>query len=125
MGVLDAQGQAKPAAERLAAWAAQGIGVCEWVYWQEQARLERMLTGLRQLGIKRLRTGIGWADWDRPGDMEWFDCVMQHLVDFDVTLTLCFTPARAGRTPHHTSPPIVGGHEILPVGGHEAPRWRP
>jgi hypothetical protein len=23
-----------------------------------------------------------------------------------VTLTLCFTPARAGRLPHHTSPPI-------------------
>ena len=38
--------------------------------------------------------------------MAWFDKVMQRLEPFDVTLTLCFTPARAGRTPHHTSPPI-------------------
>ena len=106
MGVLEADGTPKPAAQRLSSWAAEGVGVCEWVYWQEQARFERMLTELKRLGIRRLRTGIGWADWDRPGAGEWFDRVMDQLVDFDVTLTLCFTPARAGRTPHHTSPPI-------------------
>jgi len=65
-----------------------------------------MLTVLRELGVRRLRTGIGWADWDRPGAQEWFDHVMQALEAFDVTLTLCFTPARAGRAPHHTSPPV-------------------
>jgi hypothetical protein len=81
--------------------------VCEWVYWREEARFERMVDLLCQLGIRRVRTGIGWADWDRPGAMEWFDRVMQRLAPFDVTLTLCFTPARAGRTPHHTSPPIA------------------
>jgi hypothetical protein len=31
---------------------------------------------------------------------------MHRLAPFDVTLTLCFTPARAGRQPHHTSPPV-------------------
>jgi hypothetical protein len=31
---------------------------------------------------------------------------MHELEPFEVTLTLCFTPARAGRTPHHTSPPL-------------------
>ena len=36
----------------------------------------------------------------------WFDQVMERLAAFEVTLTLCFTPARAGRSPHHTSPPI-------------------
>jgi hypothetical protein len=65
-----------------------------------------MLDHLRRLGVRRLRTGIGWADWDRPGAAEWFDRVMQALAPFEVTLTLCFTPARAGRTAHHTSPPI-------------------
>ena len=49
---------------------------------------------------------VGWADWDRTGAIDWFDHVMQRLAPFDVTLTLCFTPVRAGRTPHHTSPPI-------------------
>ena len=106
MGVFDANGQPKPAAARLARWANRGVGVCEWVYWQEQERFERMLRLLGELGMRKVRTGIGWADWDRPGAIEWFDHVMQLLAPFDVTLTLCFTPARAGRTPHHTSPPI-------------------
>jgi beta-xylosidase len=106
MGVLDAHGRAKASAARLSAWAPRGVGLCEWVYWQEHARLQRMVVEMRRLGIKRVRTGIGWADWDRPGATAWFDYVMQQLAEFEVTLTLCFTPARAGRTPHHTSPPI-------------------
>jgi beta-xylosidase len=106
MGLYDAEGQAKAAACRLREWVAAGVGVCEWVYWQEHARFARMLALLSELGVRRVRTGIGWADWDRPGAMEWFDHVMEALSPFDVTLTLCFTPARAGRTPHHTSPPL-------------------
>jgi hypothetical protein len=106
LGVCDADGRPKPAAARLAAWVPRGIGVCEWVYWREQARFERMVGLLGALGIRRVRTGIGWADWDRPGAAEWFDSVFAALSPFDVTLTLCFTPARAGRAPHHTSPPL-------------------
>jgi beta-xylosidase len=106
MGVCDASGEPKPAAARLAGWTAQGVGVCEWVYWQERERLDRLVSLLSQMGIRRVRTGLGWADWDRPGAVEWFDQVMSALEPFDVTLTLCFTPARAGRTPHHTSPPL-------------------
>jgi beta-xylosidase len=105
MGLFSATGSPKPAAARVADWAARGVGVCEWVYWQEQSRFERMLRLLDELGVRKVRTGIGWADWDRPGAVAWFDQVMQRLAPFDVTLTLCFTPARAGRTPHHTSPP--------------------
>lgn len=106
MGVCDAEGRPKPAAERLSAWARGGVGVCEWVYWRERERFTRMLEQVQALGIRRVRTGIGWADWDRPGAAEWFDEVMDALDPFDVTLTLCFTPARAGRVPHHTSPPL-------------------
>jgi hypothetical protein len=106
MGVCDAYGVPKQAAHRLTAWADADVGICEWVYWQERERFERMLCLLRELGIKRVRTGLGWADWDRPGAQEWFDFVLRQLEPFDVTLSLCFTPARAGRAPHHTSPPI-------------------
>ncbi len=106
MGVLDADGQPKPAAARLRDWASDGVGVCEWIYWHERERFVQALEGMRRLGVRRLRTGIGWADWDRPGASDWFDEVMAALADFDVTLTLCFTPARAGRTSHHTSPPV-------------------
>jgi hypothetical protein len=31
---------------------------------------------------------------------------MDRLAEFDLTLTLCFTPARLGVEPHHTSPPL-------------------
>jgi beta-xylosidase len=106
MGVCDADGRPKPGAGRLARWADRGVGVCEWVYWREEGRFEVMLQLLQELGIRKVRTGIGWADWDRPGAMDWFDYVMRRLEPFELTLTLCFTPARAGRAPHHTSPPI-------------------
>jgi beta-xylosidase len=105
MGICDADGRPNPAAARLATWAQRGVGLCEWVYWQERERFERMIDLLGDLGVRRVRTGLGWADWDRPGAVAWFDHVMQRLEPFEVTLTLCFTPARAGRQPHHTSPP--------------------
>jgi beta-xylosidase len=105
MGVSDADGRPKPAARRLGAWTAKGLGVCEWVYWQEAERLARMVDLLRSLGVRRVRTGIGWADWERPGAQAWFDHVMRELEEFELTLTLCFTPAYLGVQPHHTSPP--------------------
>ena len=106
MGVYDADGRPRPAAERLRAQAARGVGVCEWVFWREEARLERMVDRLRDLGVRRVRTGIGWADWERPGADAWFDHVMDRLAPFDVTVTLCFTPAHRGVEPHHTRPPV-------------------
>jgi beta-xylosidase len=109
MGLFEADGTPKPAADHLRVWLAVNdtqVGVCEWVYWQEPARLARMVEQLKALGVRRVRTGLGWADWDREGAEAWFDHVMEQLTDFDVTLTLCFTPQRAGRRPHHTSPPV-------------------
>jgi beta-xylosidase len=105
MGVHGWDGRPKAAAERLRAWTGAGIGVCEWVYWQEGERLDRMVERLHALGVRRLRTGIGWADWVRPGARDWFDRVMAELAPFEVALTLCFTPADRGVEPHHTSPP--------------------
>ncbi|MBZ0286555.1 MAG: beta-xylosidase, partial [Anaerolineae bacterium] len=54
--------------------------------------------------VKKLRTGISWADWHRPNAPAWFDRQMAALSDFDVTVTLCFTPPSRGKRPHHTSP---------------------
>jgi beta-xylosidase len=128
MGVYDARGEPRPAAAGLRAWAARGVGVCEWVYWQEAARLERMVARLRTLGVRRVRTGIGWADWDRPGALAWFDHVLDALDEFDLTLTLCFTPARLGVLPHHTSPPVdlAGfGEFCADVAERYAPRIKP
>ncbi len=106
MGLFDARGRPKPAARRLRPWVERGVGICEWVYFREYKRLERMIGCLRELGVRRVRTGIGWADWWRPGGVDWFDQVMAQLAAFDVTVTLCFTPAALGIEPHHTSPPV-------------------
>jgi beta-xylosidase len=106
MGVCTADGAPKPAAEALARWTRRDVGVCEWVYWHEHERVERMVARLAALGVRRVRTGISWADWARPGALDWFDHVMDRLAGFDVMVTLCFTPTRAGRAPHHTSPPV-------------------
>ena len=62
---------------------------------------------LQRLGVKRLRTGLSWADSHRPGAEAWFDRQMKALAPFDVTLTYCFTPGSRGLRDDHTSPPIA------------------
>jgi len=57
------------------------------------------------MNVKKIRTGISWADWYRPDSLEWFDRQMKALADFDVTLTLCFTPPSVGKVASVTSPP--------------------
>jgi beta-xylosidase len=99
MGLLREDGTPKPAA---------GIfdprfGICQWFHFEDH-RLDLAVEWLRRLGVRRLRTGISWADWERPGALAWFDRQMAALRGFDVTLTLCFTPAARGLRPHHTSP---------------------
>ena len=61
---------------------------------------------LHKLGVKKLRTGISWADWYRPNAMEWFDRQMKALEGFDLTITLCFTPPSRGKRDQYTSPPV-------------------
>jgi len=38
--------------------------------------------------------------------MEWFDRQMEALKDFELTITLCFTPPSRGRKACHTSVPV-------------------
>ena len=58
---------------------------------------------------RKLRTGLSWADSERPGADKWFDRQMRLLEGFEVTLTFCFTPENKGVRPHHTSPPQCAG----------------
>lgn len=101
MGLLRHDGTPKPALEHFD----PEMGICQWFHFQDH-RLEEAVAWLKRIGVRRLRTGISWADWHRPGAVEWFDRQMRAIADFDVTLTLCFTPPSRGRRPCHTSPPI-------------------
>lgn len=105
MGLLREDGSPKPALEAFRPYAAD-MGVCQWFHFQDH-RLDDAVRWLKDLGVRRLRTGLSWADRYRDGALDWFDRQMETLADFDVTVTFCFTPEHRGLEPHHTSPPQV------------------
>jgi beta-xylosidase len=80
------------------------IGLCQWFHF-EDPRLYDAVRWMKQHGVRYLRTGLSWADSFRPNAIAWFDRMMDALEFFDVSLTLCFTPAHLGIEEHHTSPP--------------------
>ncbi|MGN6593627.1 MAG: beta-xylosidase [Terriglobales bacterium] len=100
MGLIRADGTPKPALEHCPA----ELGLCQWFHF-EDPRLEKAVGWLRRLGVRRLRTGLSWADWYRPGAVEWFDRQMGALEEFEVNVTLCYTPAHLGCEPHYAAPP--------------------
>jgi len=75
----------------------------QWFHFHDP-RLDEAVGWMKQLGTRRVRTGLSWADSFRPGAIGWFDRMMDALGDFKVTVTFCFTPAHLGLAPHHTSP---------------------
>jgi beta-xylosidase len=103
MGLFREDGTAKLAARSFTSYAPR-LGICQWFHFEDH-RLEKAVEHLHDLGVKYLRTGLSWADFERPNAEQWFDHQMRLLEPFNVTLTFCFTPERAGVRPHHTSPP--------------------
>jgi len=100
MGLIRADGGPKPACARFP----EGMGICQWFHF-EDPRLDQAVAWLKRLRVRHLRTGLSWADWYRPGAQTWFDRQMSTLAEFDLTLTLCFTPAHLGLESHYASPP--------------------
>ncbi|MFP2925972.1 glycosyl hydrolase [Pyxidicoccus sp. 3LG] len=103
MGLLKEDGTPKRALRHFADYTPQ-MGICQWFHFEDH-RLDDAVSWLKKLGVKKLRTGLSWADSHRPGYEAWFDRQMSALEDFDVTLTYCFTPGSCGINDHHTSPP--------------------
>jgi beta-xylosidase len=103
MGLVREDGTRKLAFREFANYA-PALGICQWFHF-EDPRLEEGVRILRELGVRKIRTGLSWADSYRTGSLEWFDRQMSALDDFEVTATFCFTPEHRGVRPHHTSPP--------------------
>lgn len=103
MGLIREDGTPKLALDHFRQYAPE-MGLMQWFHFNDH-RLDDAVRWLKDLGVTRLRTGLSWWDSYRPGWEDWFDRQMEALEDFDVTLTLCFTPDSEGIEPHHTSPP--------------------
>lgn len=100
-GLLRADGSPKPALHAFD----PALGICQWVHYEDDDRLQATVEWLHRLGVRHVRTGLSWAEWHLPGGPEWFDRIVEALAPFETMLTLCFTPPSAGIRPHHTSPP--------------------
>jgi beta-xylosidase len=103
MGLLREDGTPKRALRHFASLAPD-LGICQWFHF-EDPRLDEAVRWLERLGVRKLRTGLSWADSHREGWLAWFDRQMRALEPFDVTVTFCFTPGTCGLRPDHTSPP--------------------
>lgn len=101
MGLIDANGKPKQAIK----YFDPGMGICQWFHYEDH-RLLFAIEWLKKLGVRKLRTGISWADWHRKNATKWFDFKMEKLKDFDTTITLCFTPPSRGKRATVTSPPV-------------------
>jgi|SRR5690606_16899048 len=103
MGLLREDGTPKLAARQFHEYTPE-MGICQWFHFEDH-RLDDAVAWLRRLGVRRVRTGLSWADWLRPDAERWFDRMVSALDGFEVTATFCFTPECEGLQPHHTSAP--------------------
>ncbi|MDP9034181.1 MAG: beta-xylosidase [Myxococcota bacterium] len=103
MGLIREDGTPKRALRHFADYT-PGLGICQWFHF-EDPRLGDAVAWLRKLGVKHLRTGLSWADYERPGGEAWLDAMFRALEPFEVTATFCYTPESRGVRAHYTSPP--------------------
>lgn len=40
------------------------IGICQWFDYEDRAEVDRRVVLLDEAGIRHLRTGVSWADWN-------------------------------------------------------------
>ena len=82
------------------------LGAVEWFELGERARVERVVDELRACGFERLRTGVSWADWHRPGGEEWYAWLLPRLAhELEFLPCLHHTPPSRGLRPTIQSPP--------------------
>jgi beta-xylosidase len=103
MGLIREDGTPKLALKHFSRYTPE-LGICQWFHF-EDPRLDDAVRWLKELGVRKLRTGLSWSESTREGSQAWFDRLMHALEPFELTVTFCFTPDAAGLRPHHTSAP--------------------
>lgn len=82
------------------------VGLLEWFWINDKAAVEEAVADMKALGVKRLRFGFSWADFQREDGPAWFDWLLPKLAEV-VELLPCFvyTPPSLGEQPYTASPP--------------------
>ncbi|KAA3439517.1 SDR family NAD(P)-dependent oxidoreductase [Rufibacter hautae] len=86
--------------------AAPTISLAEWFQPGEHARVDLVLSELKELGVTELRTGISWAHYATPEGKAWYTWLIPTLAK-QVQVLPCFqnTPADLGVTAKTSAPP--------------------
>src|SRR3569832_1609453 len=57
----------------LSASVGRTVGLVEWFRVGQHEYVEAILDDLAALGVRHLRTGVSWADWNTEAGREWYD----------------------------------------------------
>jgi CDP-paratose 2-epimerase len=82
------------------------IGVVEYFRQGDRDGVDRVLAGLRALGVADLRTLVSWADWDSAEGEAWYSWLLPYLAS-QVNLVPCvlYTPLSQAIAPRVSAPP--------------------
>lgn len=82
------------------------LGVVQWFRFGDREHVEQILSDLSALGVHQLRTGVSWADYHRPGGVEWYDWLMPRVAEaVEVLPCFMYTPPSIAMTPKSSAPP--------------------
>jgi CDP-paratose 2-epimerase len=82
------------------------LGLVEWFRPGEFSRVENVLSMMKKIGIKHLRTGVSWADWYTADGASWYEWLMPRLAaEVEVLPCFLYTPPSIGIEPKTSSPP--------------------
>src|SRR5262245_40994210 len=86
------------------------LGLLEWFWPGEHERVERTISDITRLGVKRLRTGISWADFHMPGIDAWYDWLLPFLARrVDLLPCVMYVPPALSRSGTAAGPPKEPG----------------
>jgi CDP-paratose 2-epimerase len=82
------------------------IGLLQWFHIGEERLVEQVLEDMSKLGVSKLRTGVSWADYLRPGGEEFYTRLLTRLAE-EVEVIPCFayTPPSLGAAPRTSAYP--------------------
>ncbi len=84
----------------------QPLGVVAYFHRNDRDAVKRAIDGLGQLGVRQLRSGVSWCDWEEPDGPAWFEWVLPELTEhFEVLPCILYTPPAKGLMPKTSSPP--------------------